>query len=274
MKQLLTMLAMLVSLSVVVAQGWLPSGARSMSMSNASVGLHDVWSYHNNPGALGKLDRISAGLAYENRFLLRELQSQGLTFAIPVKVGVISIGGLSYGYTQFRSTKVGVGYSMPLAERFYAGVQLNYQGIQLAQNYGNVNTVTAEAGLYAEVTEDWSLGVSVFNLSRTRLSEFQDDRLTTVMRLGTAYTFSKKLLIAAEFEKSIEYALRFKSGLEYQIKDNVYFRGGVATAPVEFSFGTGYDFGSIQLDLGTAYDMILGWSPHFSLTYQTKKKNE
>jgi hypothetical protein len=241
-------------------------------MSNASVGLHDVWSYHNNPGALGKIDRLSAGLAYENRFLLRELQSQGLTFAIPLKVGVLSVGGLSYGYSQFRSTKAGVGYSLPLSERFYAGVQLNYQGIRLSQNYGNANTVTAEAGLFAEVTENWSMGFSVFNLSRTRLSEFQDDRLTTVMRLGTAYNFSKKLLVSAEFEKSIEYDLRFKSGVEYQILSDFYFRGGIATAPVEFSFGTGYDFGAIQLDLGTAYDLILGWSPHFSLTYQVKKK--
>jgi len=272
MKQLLLFVVLSLSINGAQAQGWLPSGARSMSMSNASVGLHDVWSYHNNPGALAKIDRLSAGLAYENRFLLRELQSQGLTIAIPMKVGVISIGGLSYGYSQFRSTKAGLGYSLPLSEKFYAGVQLNYQGIQLAQNYGNANTVTAEAGIYAEVTENWSMGFSVFNLSRTRLSEFQDDRLSTVMRLGTAYTFSKKLLVSAEFEKSVEYDLRFKSGLEYQVIDNFYFRGGVATAPVEFSFGTGYDFGMIQLDLGTAYDMILGWSPHFSITYQGKQK--
>lgn len=243
-----------------------------MSMSNASVALHDVWSHHNNPGAMAKIDRITAGLAYENRFLFRELQSQGLSIAIPMKVGVISIGGLTYGYTQFRSTKAGVGYSMPLAERFYAGVQLNYQGIQLSQNYGNANTVTAEAGLFAEVTENWNMGFSVFNLSRTRLSEFQDDRLTTVMRLGTSYTFSKKLLATAEFGKSIEYDLRFKSGVEYQVKDHFYLRGGIATAPVEFSFGTGYDFGAIQMDLGTAFDMILGWSPHFSIAYKGKQK--
>ncbi|MCR9172789.1 MAG: hypothetical protein NXI10_09870 [bacterium] len=272
MKQLLLLLAICSTATVVHAQGWLPSGARSMSMSNASVSLYDVWSYHNNPGALAKVDRLSAGLSYENRFLLRELQSQGLSIAIPMKVGVLSVGGLTYGYTQFRSTKAGLGYSMPLSENFYAGVQLNYQGIQLAQNYGNANTVTAEAGIYAEVTENWSMGFSVFNLSRTRLSEFQDDRLTTVMRLGTAYTFSKKLLVSAEFEKSIEYDVRFKSGLEYQILKDFYFRGGIATAPVEFSFGTGYNFGMIQLDVGTAYDMILGWSPHFSLTYQGKQK--
>jgi hypothetical protein len=272
MKRLLTIAIVCLSIHGTQAQGWLPSGARSMSMSNASVGLYDVWSYHNNPGALAKIDQLSAGLAHENRFLLRELQSQGLSIAIPMKVGVLSIGGLTYGYTQFRSTKAGLGYSLPLTEKFYAGVQLNYQGIQLAQNYGNANTVTAEAGLYAEVTENWSMGFSVFNLSRTRLSDFQDDRLTTVMRLGTAYTFSKKLLVSAEFEKSIEYDLRFKSGMEYQAIKNFYFRAGVATAPVEFSFGTGYDFGMLQLDVGTACDLILGWSPHFSLTYQGRQK--
>jgi hypothetical protein len=272
MKYVVVVLLFIISGVHGYAQGWLPSGARSMSMSNASVGIYDVWSYHNNPGALAKLDKLSAGLAYENRFLLRELQSQGLSVALPLKVGVLSFGGLTYGYTQFRSTKAGIGYSLPLSERFYAGVQLNYQGIQLAQNYGNANTVTAEAGVYVDVTDRWSMGFSVFNLSRTRLSEFQDDRLTTVLRLGTAYTFSDKLLVSGEFEKSIEYDVRFKSGLEYQFVQNFYFRAGIATAPVEFSFGTGYDFGAIQLDVGSAYDMLLGWSPHFSLTYQGKAK--
>lgn len=254
------------------SQGWLPAGARSMSMANASVGMHDVWSYHNNPGSIGKIDRLSAGIAYENRFLLRELQTQGLAVAVPLKVGVISVGGFTYGYTQYRSTKVGLGYSMTLSEKLYAGVQLNYQGIQFAQNYGSANALTGEAGVYGEINDHWSFGMSVFNLGRTKLAEFEDDRFSTLMRLGTAYTFSDKVIVSAEFEKGVEYELRFKSGVEYEAMKNFYVRGGVATAPIEFTFGTGYDFGFLQLDFGSAFHQILGWSPHFSLTYKGKAK--
>ena len=253
-------------------QGWLPSGARSMSMANASVSTYDVWSYHNNPGALAKLETFSAGISYENRFLLRELQTQGLAVAVPMKFGVLSVGGFSYGYTQYRSTKAGVGFSMPLAEKLYAGVQLNYQGIRFSQNYGSANSLTGEAGVYGEINENWSFGFSVFNLGRTKLAEFEDDRFSTVMRFGSAYNFSDKVIISAEFEKSIEYVLRFKSGVEYEALKNFYVRAGMATAPIEFTFGTGYDFNILQVDLGSAYHQILGWSPHFSLTYTGKKK--
>ena len=104
--------------SLSFGQGWVPAGARSMSLGNASVTFEDVWAFHNNPAALAHIENFSAGISYENRFLLKELQSQGLAVAIPLKVGVISVGGHMYGYNRFRSYKGGLGYSMKLAEKF------------------------------------------------------------------------------------------------------------------------------------------------------------
>lgn len=253
-------------------QGWVPAGARSMSMANASTTFTDVWAFHNNPGALGAVESFSAGLSYENRFLLKELQSQGLAVAVPLKVGVISAGGHFYGYNQYRSTKVGIGYSLKLAEKLFAGVQLNYQGLRLSSNYGSKNSMTAEAGIYAKITDKWNLGLSAFNIGRAKLSTFEDDRFSTVLRLGSSYNFSKKLMLAIEAEKDLDYRMRFKSGLEYQVINNFYVRGGFGTAPVEATFGLGYHFKQIHLDLGSAYDQNLGWSPHFSIIFEANKK--
>ena len=214
MRNGLILLALLISIPTF-GQGWLPSGSRSMSMGNASATFNDVWAHYNNPGAIGAVEELTAGVSYENRFLLRELQTQGLVVAVPLKVGVISVGGHMYGYNQFRSYKAGAGYSMALSEKIYAGVQLNYQGIALNENYGTKNTLTGEAGLYCKFNERWKLGVSVFNLGRARLADFEDDRFTTVMRLGSSYSFSKKLIVALEFEKDLEYDLRIKTGIEY-----------------------------------------------------------
>lgn len=242
-----------------------------MSMGNASVTFSDVWAFHNNPGALGFVESVSAGLSYENRFLLKELQSQAMAVAIPLKVGVISVGAHTFGYNRYRTYKAGVGYSLKLADMISAGVQLNYLGVQLPEAYGSKSSMSAEAGILAKLTDKWNMGFSVSNISRSRLAEYGDDRFTTVMRLGTAYEFSKKFLWSAEVEKDLEYSLRGRSGVEYFVIDQFCLRAGVATAPLEVSFGFGYHPGRIKLDFGTAYRQILGWSPHFSLSYDLKK---
>ena len=250
-------------------QGYVPSGARSMSMGNASTTFNDVWAYHNNPGALADVNKFSVGLSYENRFLLKELQSQGVAIAIPLKVGVLSFGGNFYGYSLFRSTKVGMGYSMKLSEKFFAGVQLNYQNINI-QNYGSKNAVTGEVGIYAKITEKWLLGISVFNLGRAKLSDYQDDRFSTVFRLGSSYKFSEKLLLSGEFEKDLDSPLRFKAGLEYEIVDQFFVRGGFLSSPTEVTFGFGYNLKHIRLNIGSAYERVVGWSPHFSISFVGK----
>jgi hypothetical protein len=159
---------------------------------------------------------------------------------------------------------------MKLSEKFMAGVQMNYQGIRLSENYGSKNTVTAEAGILFLITENWKVGMSVFNIGRAKLAAFADDRFTTLMRLGTSYKVSDKVLVVAEAEKNVDYPIRIKAGMDYQVVKNFYFRAGLATQPIEATFGFGYKMKSLQLDIGSAYHQQLGWSPHFSLTFTGK----
>jgi hypothetical protein len=254
------------------SQGYIPIGARSASLANATVCLNDVFSFYHNPAGLASIDRVTVGAAYENRFLLRELQSQAMVGAVPLKTGVLSIGAQLYGYELFRMQKAGVGYSVKLAEKLSGGVQLNYLGLRLPDNYGSKHSATAEIGVIGELTENWKVGASVFNLGRARLADFMDDRFSTVMRIGTSYTVSEKALFLLEAEKHIEYKMRAKAGVEYRPSENFFLRFGAATQPIEMSFGFGYRFSSFQIDLGSAFHQRLGWSPHFALIYSGKKK--
>jgi len=268
MKKLISLL-FLTTAFLSFSQGYVPAGARSMSMGNASTTFNDVWAYHNNPGALADVKKFSVGLSYENRFLLKQLQSQGIAVAIPLKVGVLSFGGHLYGSSLYRSTKIGVGYSMKLSEKFFSGVQLNYQNLSI-QNYNSKNALTAEIGIYAKITEKWLLGISVFNLGRAKLSAYQDDRFSTIFRLGSSYQFSKKLLLSGEFYKDLDTPLRFKAGIEYEVVDHLFVRGGFMSSPTELTFGFGYNFKQIRLNVGSAYERIVGWSPHFSISFVGK----
>jgi hypothetical protein len=248
-------------------QGSYPSGARSMSMANASVTFNDVWAHFNNPGAVGNINELTAGISYENRFLLKELQSQSLAVVIPLKVGAISVGGQMFGYRDFRSYKGGVGYGMQLGEKLFAGVQMNYLGIQLNNAYGSKNGIGGDLGILGKITDNWLIGFSVANLFRSKLTEFQDDRMTTLMRFGSSYRLSEKAMVTGEVEKDVENPMRFKAGVEYKPFEQFSLRGGVATAPIELSFGVGYQTKIISINVGSSFHQILGWSPHFGLIY-------
>ena len=243
-------------------------GARSASMANASVAISDSWSYYTNPGALADIRKFAVGISYENRFLLKELQTQGLVSIQPIKVGVLSFGTQFSGLDIFRTSKLGMGYSLKLSDYLFVGVQLNYQTFRFLSNYGKQSCVTAETGIYMKLSKDWRIGVSIFNLGRTFLSRSLDERVSTVMRLGSKYSFSSHLFVLMEAEKNINYPLRLKTGIEYQPNEKFMIRGGVATKPIEITFGLGYKFSCFQLDLGSAYYQLIGWSPHCSLTYK------
>ena len=271
MKPVLFLVLIFFFVSSTIAQGWMPQGARSAALGNSSVSLVDLFSFHHNPGALGFLENGGAAVSYESRFLLRELQSQSFVIAQPIQTGVLSLGGQFYGYETFRTNRVGAGYSMKLNDNFAAGVQINYLSLRLDPFYGVKHSVTGELGMLAKLGDDLSFGFSVMNLGRARLSEFKDDRFSTILRLGTAYNITKELLFIVELEQEVTYKTRMRSGLEYSPNDKFYVRAGVQGAPVEFSFGTGMKWSRVQLDLASHYNQLLGWSPVASLLFNFNK---
>lgn len=267
MKKTLLLLFSLLLSSALFCQGWMPQGARSSSMGHASAGLIDLFSFHHNPGALGFLQTGGAAVTYENRYLLRELQSQGFVVAQPIKTGVLSLGGQFYGYEQFRTTRIGGGYSMKLADNFSAGVQLNYMNLRLDPFYGARHALTSEFGMLLKVNDKLNLGFSILNLGRTQLSEFQDDRFSTIMRLGATYKISEHLLLVTELSKDITYPTRLHGGMEFSPNDFFYLRLGVQGAPVEFSGGLGVKWDKLALDIATNYHQILGWTPSIAMLF-------
>lgn len=259
------------------AQGWLPIGARANSMANAVVADTDVWSYYHNPGAMGYLSTASLGASYENRYLLKELQTQALVYGQPIKggkAGVVSLGLQSYGHRVYRTNRFGVGYALKLHEKIAMGVQLNYQDIWI-QNYDYIGTVTAELGILAKVTDKISLGFSVMNLNRARITRIPDDRFGTFFRLGMKYQVSRLVAINAELEKEVKSKLRPRVAIDYQMVNRFFLRVGGAFNPPEVAFGFGYNFDfGLKLDAGSSWRQHLGWSPHFGITYDFKSKNK
>ncbi len=257
--------------NLVFSQGWNPVGARSNSLAGASVTLTDVWAVHQNPGAVAQVKSFSAGVYYDSRFLTKELQTQGLAIAAPLKKGVIMGGAQLFGYKEYKHTRVGLGYAMQLTDHFSAGIQANLQQLRFNENYGSVTSGTAEAGFLAKINEKWDIGFSVMNIGRQKIGGLED-RFNSVMRFGSSFSPSKQVKCIGEVQKDVIYPISFRGAIEYLPVESLVIRVGAQTGPTNFAFGIGYQTSSIQLDLGTKYHQQLGWSPCIGFNYILSKK--
>ena len=109
----------------------LPIGARSAGLANASVTLNDVWSAHHNQAGLGWIKKATAGVSYENRFLVPELGLSGAVLALPLSgnKGTFGLSVRKFGYSQYNESKIGLGFGRSFGEHLSIGMQLNYHSM-------------------------------------------------------------------------------------------------------------------------------------------------
>src|SRR5256885_5366971 len=75
-----------------------PVGARSAGVANASVTCSDLWSAFHNQAGLALLKKISAGVYFENKFLLPDLSLKSFAIAVPSsKLGSFALSATMFG---------------------------------------------------------------------------------------------------------------------------------------------------------------------------------
>lgn len=250
-----------------------PIGACSAAMGNASVSLSEVWSTHNNQAGLGFIRNISAGIHYENRFLLKEVSVRAGAFAIPVKRGTFGLCITNFGYSLYSENKYSISFSKPFGDKLSAGIAMDYLTTQIAEGYGNKNVFVAEIGIQSKPLKDLTIGAHVFNPTHTRLADYADERIPTIIRLGANYNLSDKVLLSAETEKDMAQKASFKAGIEYKAVKEFYLRAGISTNSTLSSFGFGLNLNNLKIDLSANYHQTIGISPQLSLIY-IKKRNK
>ncbi len=248
-----------------------PIGARSSAMGNASVSLSDVWSAQHNQAGLGFVRDYSAGVYYENRFLLKELSIKGAAIAVPVRAGTFGLCITSFGYTQYSENKYSLSFAKAFGNKLSAGIALDYLSTKIAEGYGSRSVFAAEAGIIAKPLKNLAIGAHVYNPTRAKLSSYNDERLPTIIRLGADYSFSDKVILAIETEKDIAQKALFKAGMEYKAVKEFYLRIGIATNPTLSSFGFGINLKNLKIDFAANYHQVLGISPQVGLSYIIKK---
>jgi hypothetical protein len=263
---------LLVSLSVPSFAGSdnSPVGARSAGIANASVTLGDVWSTHHNQAGLGFVKNAGASVYYESRFMMKELSLKAGVLAYPIKAGTFGLSVSSFGYTNYSENKIGIAFGKALGENFSAGIQLDYLSTHIGENYGKSSAFAGEIGIQAKPWKNLTVGAHLFNPTRAKLADYNNERTPTILRLGIDYKFSDKVFVAVETEKDIDHKAVFKTGLEYHPAEVLYLRAGISTNPALSSFGFGLKLKQFRLDFASSFHSVLGYTPQMGLLYEMK----
>ena len=270
-KQLLSLLLFI--LSIPFSYGWSDNyhlGARHSGIANASVSLSDVWSVHHNQAGLGFVKKAGAGVYYENRFLLKELSLKGGAFAYPIKAGTFGLCVSSFGYANYSESKIGLAFGRSFGEKFSAGIQLDYLNTHIGENYGKRSALAGEIGVQAKPLKNLTIGAHIFNPTRAKQDDYNDERIPTIVRLGADYKFSDKVFVAIETEKDIDHKPVFKAGFEYIPTEVLYLRAGISTNPSQSSFGFGLKLKQFKLDIASSFHSVLGFTPQVGIVYEMK----
>lgn len=245
-------------------------GARSQGMGNLRVHGFDTWSYFNNPGGLAKLESSAVSVGYDSRFGIKELNTVDLVGAWKVKAGTLGFGVSRYGGKLFNQQSLGLAFANQLGIVSVGG-KLEWFQTQI-EGFGSGSSVIFSLGGIAELSSTFSIGASISNLNRSKISKDSETRLPTGVSLGILYTPISQLQVHLELEKDIQIKPIVKAGLEYGIKEWVFLRTGINSNPSRLFFGVGLKSNRARLDYAYGQNQALGSTNHLSLGYSFADK--
>ncbi len=250
------------------------AGGRSAALAGSSVSLKGFWSVYNNQAGIASYKRFAAGISYENRFLLNELSTKYGAIILPVRNGAFGLSISSFGFTLYNEKKIGLAYARNFGKYFSAGLQIDYLGIRMGNEYGKKDLFTFEVGTQAQLSKNICAGLHIFNPPQIKLSDRYDERLPAVIKFGITYTFSQKILSALEIEKNTNFNALIRVAIEYKITESVSLRIGIASKPFENSFGAGFRLAGFIFDISSSYHPDLGFISQASIIFEIKSNNK
>jgi len=247
-------------------------GARSGGLGGVSITLKDIWSAYNNQAGLCELNHIKAGFDFKSIYLIKELGMHTFVLGIPVGNGAMGISFNRIALPGYSDNITGFSYSRKFGNKFYAGIQLDYIFINTSAKEYQHHVFSFEFGSIYDINNDLSIAFHAFNPIPFKLNKGDYYIIGSTFKLGLIYHIAGNVLILAETEKSQNIALRFRGGIEYSFSGKFVLRAGFASNPAVLSFGTGLHFGRFTIDMASAYDLMLGFTPQISITYSFKPK--
>ncbi len=231
---------------------------------------HDAFSFISNQAALASSKNLSVGVYGERRFMLADLTSYQLAFALPTSNGNFGLQANYFGSTSYNESKLGLAYARNLG-KIDIGAQFNYHQIKIA-GYGNASAINFEAGAILHVSDQFQTGVHIYNPTRVSIGKNGEEKLPVIYSFGMGYDASDKFFIGTEIEKVEDQPINVNAGLQYSFDEKLFARAGIASATSSFYLGAGFLWNGFRIDVTASVHPSLGITPGLLLIYNSQDK--
>ncbi len=249
--------------------GPVPVGAEAWGVGAATVAASDSYAVFNNIAGVAGNKGMQLLSSYDSHYGFEGLNT--LAFAVLTPLSQDLSSGISirrFGDKLYSELALGIGAGHRIG-RYTLGVKINY--LQNAVTATSVSfsrkALMIELGGIAKVTERFSFGAHIYNLTQSSYSGLYGNKVPTQLRVGFLFLPINAVRFSAEVEKDTDFPVALKTGLAYQILKSVWLRTGLSTRPIKNHFGAGFTGGNFTVDYAVHSSIQLGWSHHFSISY-------
>jgi hypothetical protein len=247
-----------------VTAAYIRSGAYSTSQP-------DAFSFGANQAALAQTNHLSAGLFAERRFLMQELSSFHLAFALPTASGGFGVNTGYFGNMDHNELQAGLAYGRKLGKKVSAGVQFNYYTIGV-NGYGRASSVNFEGGLMFQLTGQCRAGIHAYNPTGSKIGKYGEEKLSSIYSMGLGYDASDRFFLSGSIEKTEDRPVNVQAALHYQFDQKLLARAGFSSGTANYFLGAGVLFSDLRLDVTASVHPQLGITPGLLLVYKTSGK--
>ena len=247
-----------------------PIGARSLGLGNAVVTLRDAWSLFNNVGGLAGVVHPSAMASFSLQYNVVGLPVLALGVVLPTRYGNAALAVQRFGDELYSEQRAGLAYGHQIGN-VSLGVKAEYLQIA-ASGLGSRGVLVLAFGGTVQLLPTLRFGAYGYNLNQAKISDFQDERVTTLIKAGVSYEPTPAVWLSAEVERDVDFPTVIKAGLGYEVVKNLYVRTGVSSEPFTNHFGVGIAARHFCFDYALTVHPQLGFSHHWSLQYSFERK--
>lgn len=239
--------------------------ARSISLSNATVSTYGFL----NSATTVLFENSFVSVTYENKYITKELSSTTFVALYKSKFTDLAFCMNYFGYDIFNETSVSLSAAKDLSSWLALGIRVNYSSFYFHSESGRSNQLSADVGFLFFKNNIISLGLNAGNLVRVRTDHNYDPlKLSFPLHFecGLTYKTLDELDLYLQISKFGKQDPKLALAAEYKGIKSFPIRVGVSGMPFSPSFGVGYKYNFLAIDIASGYHIDLGFSPTVSLS--------
>ena len=270
MKKIISLIIItLYSLNTFPNDFYFSKGSDATGMGNAYISRKGLTSAFHNQAGLSDINSVQFLINCENRFLLSDINSLNLLFALPAAGGSFAIHTDFSGNIQNFNSRIAVAYSKKLSEKLFSGLQINLLSSCFSENNKNYSYETGiEFGIIYQSSDKTAYGIHIANPYNLKLTKNNNNPLENICLRGGFHTkYSEYFIVALEAEYNNTNKLNIKAGIESSIWKEIIIRGGLNSNPFSLYGGIGIKRAAYKLDFSLAYYPVPGLCPSITLTF-------